>query len=64
MNPDIISKYRKVFWIFAVYRGIEILEIYKLSPMKLEPFFQKWEGKWHRDGRKGIKQPRDMPSNP
>ncbi|MFM7155207.1 MAG: helix-turn-helix domain-containing protein [Bacteroidota bacterium] len=58
MNPDIISKYRKVFWIFAVYRGIEILEIYKLSPMKLEPFFQKWEGKWHKDGRKDINNPK------
>ncbi|MEZ4951892.1 MAG: helix-turn-helix domain-containing protein, partial [Saprospiraceae bacterium] len=28
MNPVIIDKYRKVDWIFAVYRGIEILEIY------------------------------------
>jgi hypothetical protein len=32
MNPVIIAKYRKVAWIFAVYRGIEILEIYRLEP--------------------------------
>ena len=31
MNPRIIAKYRKVPWIFTVYRGVELLEIYRLE---------------------------------
>ncbi len=58
MNPVIIEKYRKVDWIFAVYRGIEILEIYKLTPEDLEPYYSKWESKWHRDGGKDINNPK------
>ncbi len=58
MNPVIIEKYRKVDWIFAVYRGIEILEIYKLTPSDLEPFYVKWEKKWEDDGGKDINNPK------
>lgn len=58
MNPVIIEKYRKVDWIFAVYRGIEILEIYKLTPSDLEPYYSKWETKWHNDGEKDINNPK------
>ncbi len=58
MNPFIIEKYRKVDWIFAVYRGIEILEIYKLTAKDLEPYYSKWEAKWHRDGGKDINNPK------
>ncbi len=58
MNPAIIEKYRQVDWIFAVYRGIEILEIYKMPPHKLEPYFSKWESKWHEDGGKDINNPK------
>ena len=54
MNPNIIEKYRQVDWIFAVYEGIEIQEIYRLTPQDLEPFFSKWERKWHADGGKDI----------
>lgn len=58
MNPIIIKKYRKVSWIFAVYRGIEILQIYKLLPQDIEPYFIQWEEKWHRDGGKDINNPK------
>lgn len=58
MNPVIIDKYRKVNWIFAVYRGIEILEIYRLSPENLEPYYSKWEAKWHKEGGKDINNPK------
>ena len=58
MNPTIISKYRKVDWIFAVYRGIELLEIFLLKPTDLEIFYSKWEDKWHHDGRKDINNPK------
>ena len=58
MNPTIISKYRKVPWIFAVYRGIELLEIYRLEPSDMEPWYRKWEDKWHADGGKDINNPK------
>lgn len=58
MNPNIIEKYRQVDWIFAVYEGIEIQEIYRLTPQDLEPFFSKWERKWHDDGGKDINNPK------
>ena len=58
INPTIIEKYRKVDWLFAVYRGIEILEIYKLAPTDLEPYYTKWETKWHNNGGKDINNPK------
>ena len=58
MNPTIIAKYRKVPWIFAVYRGIELLEIYRLEPSDMEPWYRKWEDKSHADGGKDINNPK------
>ena len=58
MNPTIIAKYRKVPWIFAMYRGIELLEIFRLEPSDMEPWYQKWENKWHADGGKDINNPK------
>lgn len=45
LNPTIIAKYRKVKWYFAVYDGIELIEIYVVTPDELEPCFRDWEGK-------------------
>ncbi len=58
MNPVIIEKYRRVDWIFAVYKGIEIQEIYRLTPQDLEFYYKKWETKWHDDGGKDINNPK------
>lgn len=58
MNPVIIEKYRKVDWIFAVYRNIEIQAIYRLTRNELEPFYKAWEAKWHGDGGKDINNPK------
>lgn len=58
MNPKIIAKYRKVDWIFAVYEGIELREIFLLKSENMEPFYAKWEAKWHDDGRKDINNPK------
>ena len=41
-----------------VYRGIELVSIYRLTPADLEPFYQKWETKWHADGGKDINNPK------
>lgn len=58
MNPTIISKYRKVDWIFAVYESIELKEIFRLKPEQLEPYYSAWETKWHSDGGKDINNPK------
>jgi hypothetical protein len=58
MNPTIIAKYRKVPWIFAIYKNIELQEIYQLEPGDLEYYYSKWEQKWHDDGGKDINNPK------
>lgn len=59
INPRIIEKYRQVDWIFAIYRGINLLSIYKLKPPALECFYKKWEEKWHSNkGEKDINNPK------
>jgi hypothetical protein len=58
MNPHIIRKYRQVDWIFAVYDGIELIEIYLLTPAQIEPYFKKWAKKWADDGDKDINNPK------
>jgi hypothetical protein len=58
MNPNIITKYRQVPWAFAIYRHIELQAVYLLEPAYLEPYFAKWEEKWHMDGGKDINNPK------
>nr|WP_281357402.1 hypothetical protein [Brasilonema bromeliae] len=58
MNPIIINKYRKVDWIFAIYKNIERQAIYRLKPAKLEQFYTVWEIKWHTNGQKDINNPK------
>lgn len=58
MNPVILAKYRKVGWIFAIYEGIELQAIYQMKPAELEPYFLKWERKWHDSGGRDINNPK------
>ncbi len=58
MNPHIIGKYRQVDWVFAVYDGIELIEIYLLTPAQIEPYFTRWAKKWADDGNKDINNPK------
>jgi len=58
MNPVIIGKYRQVAWIFAVYKGIKLLEIWQLTPAELEYYYTKWEKKWEHDEGKDINNPK------
>ena len=39
MNPIILTKYRQVEWVFAIYEGIELQAIYRLKAAALEPYF-------------------------
>lgn len=58
MNPTILAKYRLVVWFMAVYEGIELRAIYRMTPADLEPYFTKWERKWHDSGGKDINNPK------
>jgi transcriptional regulator with XRE-family HTH domain len=58
INPRIIEKYRQVDWIFAVYKGIHLLSIYKLTPLYLEHFYTQWEEKWYSKGGKDLNNPK------
>ena len=58
LNPVIIAKYRLVDWIFATYEDIELREIYRLTPPRMEYWFTRWERKWHPDGGKDINNPK------
>lgn len=58
LNPVILEKYRKVDWIFAIYEGIDLIAVYRLTPNDLEPYYARWEEKWHSEGGKDINNPK------
>lgn len=58
MNKVIISKYRKVDWIFAVYRHIELQALYLLRPKDLEYYYSQWEEKLELEGISHINNPK------
>lgn len=58
MNPVIIAKYRKVPWIFAIYRHITLESVYRMEADGMEHWYAKWEQKWHGDGGKEINNPK------
>ena len=58
MNPVIIAKYRKVPWLFAIYRHIAIESVYRIEPKGMEHWYSAWERKWHEDGGKDINNPK------
>lgn len=45
MTLDIVRSYREVAWIFAVYKGIELVEIIRVGIEDMEPYFSDWETK-------------------
>lgn len=57
VNQHIIDKYRNADWLFAVYEGIELKEIYRMPPEDLEPYFSAWEEKW-QESKKDINNPK------
>lgn len=40
---DIINAFRRERWLFSVYEGITLKEVYAVSAEALEPHFSKWE---------------------
>ena len=58
LNPTIIAKYRLVRWVFAIFEGIELRELYLVEAKDLEPWFQKYEQKWIESGGRDINNPK------
>jgi hypothetical protein len=58
LNPIILDKYRRVDWIFAVYKGIELERILAMPAAALEPYFAVWEKRWHESGGRDINNPK------
>lgn len=57
LNPGIVAKYRRVGWLFAMYRGIELAAIYSMEPYELSPLFDGWDERW-RNTRRDINNPK------
>lgn len=46
LNKDILRKYRSIeAWYIAIYEGIELMKIYKVSSSTLEVKFKEWEAR-------------------
>ena len=46
-NLERIAVFRQERWLFSVYRGISLQEVYAVSPFALESYFSKWEEAVH-----------------
>lgn len=57
LNYDILEKYRQIPWSFAIYEGIDLLEIYVMSPQDLEPWFSRFEQQLN-EGRSHLNNPK------
>lgn len=44
-NHERIRQFREERWLFSIYRGIELREVYAMSPRTLEPYFVDWTNK-------------------
>lgn len=42
-NHEIINKYKKVPWTFAIYHGIRLSEIYIVLPSQMQNIYRNWE---------------------
>lgn len=65
LNLVILAKYRKVYaWYFSIYEGIELVEIFRMTPADLEQsFFTPWESKWQKMNEGRSSEFRDI-NNP
>lgn len=59
LNLGILAKYRAVHaWYVALYRGILLQQIYRLTPAELEPVFGEWETRLLASGDRPLNNPK------
>lgn len=44
-NLERIAQFRRERWLFSIYEGINLKEVYAMPPADLEPYFSQWETK-------------------
>lgn len=59
---EIIDKYRKVPWSFAIYYGERLSEIYIMTHEQLKPIFDQWERKLRDEGLAHLNNPKILVS--
>lgn len=59
LNLGILAKYRSVrAWYIALYEGIILQQIYRLTPDELAPVFQAWEQRLIANGNAPLNNPK------
>jgi hypothetical protein len=58
LNTAVLANYRKIGWLFAMYRGIELSAIYSMEAFQLEPLFQKWEAQLQTSSSGHLNNPK------
>lgn len=56
-NHERIAQFRKERWLFSIYRGIKLQEVYAMSPKTLEPYFTDWTNKVNAKTTAGMDNP-------
>lgn len=56
-NHERIAQFRRERWLFSIYRGIELQEVYAMSPKTLEPYFTDWTNKVIAKEKAGMDNP-------
>lgn len=56
-NHERIAQFRKERWLFSIYSGIELKEVYAMSPKMLEPYFTDWTNKVNDKAAAGMDNP-------
>lgn len=59
LNLGILAKYRAVHaWYIALYEGIILQHIYRLTPPELEPVFMEWEARLRTNDNQPLNNPK------
>ncbi len=56
-NHERIAQFRQERWLFSIYKGIELQEVYAMSPKTLEPYFTDWTNKIIQKAAAGMDNP-------
>lgn len=56
-NHERIAQFRQERWLFSIYRGISLQEVYAMSPRTLEPYFAEWTNKVNEKMAAGMDNP-------
>ena len=56
-NLERIAQFRRERWLFSIYSGINLKEVYAMSPRTLEPYFSEWTNKVNVKAASGMDNP-------